>query len=457
MLDCADLAIHYAAVLRKHAQSRHALMSLPISELSQRARGATAAMSSMDASLAELVARREALYNCTKRISSTTIKVELKPHLGSTSDGNAFDASNLQRQQLRYRIDPISRYTHLPQGPEFDWDGSVRRRAELAKMREAAAAAEAAAASSALEAIEARRRELETEAAEAAEAEVEAAAKRRLAAALAAEALVKRHAEQAAEKEAARLREAAEREAAAEAAAREGEAARKREEERLERERVAEEACRRAEEERLERERVATVARLTAAYTEAFATWASKLGTLQRQWDLVSERRSAALQALTTAQAHADAVVSAARTAREWVLDLAHHLDDDLEDLRCKAGKLRFSVCDLDGTSQAPFGADAPKAPFSPGRGGAKLTVARERLHAIEAQIALVEAEAAQAEAQAEAEAALAQQAEAALPPLSEALEALSTALDRIDAQLVEHRSNQPVKPAHMLDDGWCC
>ena len=38
-----------------------------------------------------------------------------------------------------------------------------------------------------------------------------------------------------------------------------------------------------------------------------------------------------------------------------------------------------------------------------------------------------------------------------------EALEALSTALDRIDAQLVEHRSNQPVKPAHMLDDGWCC
>jgi hypothetical protein len=40
---------------------------------------------------------------------------------------------------------------------------------------------------------------------------------------------------------------------------------------------------------------------------------------------------------------------------------------------------------------------------------------------------------------------------------LSEALEALSTALDQIDAQLVEHRSNQPVKPAHMLDDGWCC
>ena len=68
------------------------------------------------------VSRREALYMCTKRISSTTIKAELKPH----TDG---------RRQLRYRIDPMSRYTHLPSG--FDWDGSEKRKAAEAVEREA--------------------------------------------------------------------------------------------------------------------------------------------------------------------------------------------------------------------------------------------------------------------------------------------------------------------------------
>lgn len=59
---------------------------------------------------------------CTKRISSTTIKAELKPH----SDG---------RRQLRYRIDPTSRYTHLPSG--YDWDGSEKRKEVEAAEREA--------------------------------------------------------------------------------------------------------------------------------------------------------------------------------------------------------------------------------------------------------------------------------------------------------------------------------
>jgi hypothetical protein len=120
VLDCADLAKQYAN-LEGQRQQRQA------AEAEATTAGATAAAGvaagdhggelEYDASLQQIVARREALYNCTKRISSTTIKAELKPHTDA-------------KRELRYRIDPSSRYTHLPLGT--DWDGQQQQR-EAAK------------------------------------------------------------------------------------------------------------------------------------------------------------------------------------------------------------------------------------------------------------------------------------------------------------------------------------
>ena len=66
-----------------------------------------ASLASFDAELAKLVQRREDLYNCTKRVSGTTQKSELKPTVDA-------------KRELRYRIDPATRYTHLP--PGTDWE-----------------------------------------------------------------------------------------------------------------------------------------------------------------------------------------------------------------------------------------------------------------------------------------------------------------------------------------------
>ena len=124
VLDCADLARGYTAVLEQRRRSSQALAEL-LGELGSRAAAAAASVAEMDEGLAALIARREALYNCTKRISSTTIKAELKPHV----------APQDAKRELRYRIDPCSRYTHLPVGP--DWDGSAQRRAAEQAEREA--------------------------------------------------------------------------------------------------------------------------------------------------------------------------------------------------------------------------------------------------------------------------------------------------------------------------------
>lgn len=74
-----------------------------------------------DAVLARLVARREDLYNCTKRISGNTQKMELKPTLDA-------------RRELRYRIDPASRYTHLPRGDDWEPTANKQRLEREAQM-----------------------------------------------------------------------------------------------------------------------------------------------------------------------------------------------------------------------------------------------------------------------------------------------------------------------------------
>ena len=98
--------------------------------------------------LARLVQRREDLYTCTKRVSGTTIKSELKP----TTDA---------KRELRYRIDPKTRYTHLP--PGTDWEPEVTRQLEAKrrnKERAEAAQYEAAFASWSAE-LAAAQRELD--------------------------------------------------------------------------------------------------------------------------------------------------------------------------------------------------------------------------------------------------------------------------------------------------------
>lgn len=73
--------------------------------------------------------RREDLYNCTKRISSQTIKAELKP----------IWADGVGRRELRYRIHPASRYAHLPSNNgQSNWELQPTR----GQMREMAKAAE---------------------------------------------------------------------------------------------------------------------------------------------------------------------------------------------------------------------------------------------------------------------------------------------------------------------------
>ena len=82
--------------------------------------------SSLDEVLAGVVMRREFLYGCTKRISGTNRLSELKPPIAKSS-GNS---------TVAYRIDPCTRYCHLP--PGIDWDGSMKVLvAEMGDMEEA--------------------------------------------------------------------------------------------------------------------------------------------------------------------------------------------------------------------------------------------------------------------------------------------------------------------------------
>ena len=73
-VDCADLATQCAALegqRREHA-----------------ARASSRGDDGFDygACLRQIVSRREALYNCTKRVSSTTIKLELKAHIDAKGE-----------------------------------------------------------------------------------------------------------------------------------------------------------------------------------------------------------------------------------------------------------------------------------------------------------------------------------------------------------------------------------
>eukprot|EP00966_Prymnesium_polylepis_P033809 785950-Prymnesium_polylepis.1 len=92
VFDCADMVRHFAQARRELA-AHHTPTAL------------------LDVALVDVLKRREMLYGCTKRISGTNRLSELKPPLA--------------RGSLAYRIDPCSRYCHLP--PGVDWDGSMRQ------------------------------------------------------------------------------------------------------------------------------------------------------------------------------------------------------------------------------------------------------------------------------------------------------------------------------------------
>ena len=97
VLDCADMIKHYL-------QARRDL----------REGSGRVTPSTLDEALGGVVMRREFLYGCTKRISGTNRLSELKPPTAKSGGTTT----------VAYRIDPCTRYCHLP--PGVDWDGSMK-------------------------------------------------------------------------------------------------------------------------------------------------------------------------------------------------------------------------------------------------------------------------------------------------------------------------------------------
>ena len=101
-----------------------------------------------DAELRALVQRREDLYTCTKRVSGTTLKSELKPTTdakrwggvagggggGGGQGGGGGGGGGGGPSELKYRIDPASRYTHLPLGTDWEPEVTRQREEQRAKM-----------------------------------------------------------------------------------------------------------------------------------------------------------------------------------------------------------------------------------------------------------------------------------------------------------------------------------
>ena len=159
VLDCADLARGMQSVGRRRRAATTSTGGAPAVAASAAAASAAAAADTTgppaaaehfdyDAQLARLVARREELYGCSKRLSGNTMKTELKPCVDAKRGG------------LTYRIDPASRYTHLP--PRGEWAARRTLAEETAEEQfeeetRAHAAAEAAQREAAVVAAEAER------------------------------------------------------------------------------------------------------------------------------------------------------------------------------------------------------------------------------------------------------------------------------------------------------------